>query len=275
MTELRPRGHHPLLRPSPQRDRDDQVGSPEILAQGTDWRFLNELTKELERMITRRHWSPTGLTAAGGFAVSTPRLAASEAVPRDGHDTGEHFPRHLQGPSACVRTSPAGRGLHCRPARHTKPTTGALEEGRLPARWTSGSRSSVRRSSRSGGLRAGHPPRASRSSLARIQPRGQRPVLTLAPPALGGHDQVEPLQQQSPAQGTDMVLPSELRKELEDASAQPLHPRPQDSPSCVSSRWRCRGAAHQPGRDAGRQRSARRPRSHEWAASEWQRWLVR
>ena len=48
MARVRPGGHHSLLCAPPARGRDDQFEPEEIIADGTDWRFLNELKRELK-----------------------------------------------------------------------------------------------------------------------------------------------------------------------------------------------------------------------------------
>jgi NitT/TauT family transport system substrate-binding protein len=48
MARLRPRGHGTLLCSSPARGRTNQIKPAKIISQGTDWRFLRELKKELK-----------------------------------------------------------------------------------------------------------------------------------------------------------------------------------------------------------------------------------
>jgi hypothetical protein len=48
MADRKPRGFHSLLRPSPPRSGDVKSSPQKIIAQGADWRFLNELKKELK-----------------------------------------------------------------------------------------------------------------------------------------------------------------------------------------------------------------------------------
>ena len=48
VARVRSRGHGALLCAAPARGRHDQATPQKIIAQGTDWRFLNELKKELK-----------------------------------------------------------------------------------------------------------------------------------------------------------------------------------------------------------------------------------
>ena len=49
LARVRPRGHDALLRAAPARGGHDQVHARnKIIAEGTDWRFLNELKRELK-----------------------------------------------------------------------------------------------------------------------------------------------------------------------------------------------------------------------------------
>ena len=48
LARVRSRGHDAVLCAAPARGRHDQVQPQQLIAEGTDWRFLNELKRELK-----------------------------------------------------------------------------------------------------------------------------------------------------------------------------------------------------------------------------------